>query len=106
MKRLRQRLTLLAAIRLAVGVIVACVLYDRVVGKSTLAGAGAIVGLLIFLVADGWFAGETETAIETANARIDELVRHGTRRDARIAALERKSGTAPPSRSPAPEARP
>lgn len=89
MKRVRTRLTLLAAIRVAVGVILFCVIYAKLVGKSDLASTATVVSLLIFLWAEALFGGETETAIEAVNLRVDQHAGHDIRQDARLDAIER-----------------
>lgn len=92
MKRTRQRLSLLAAIRLSIGLVLFAVIWEIVKGKSDATSGLAFIGLLIFLVSEAWFSGEANLAVDAVNARVDDQIRHDMARDARIAALERRLG--------------
>lgn len=89
MKRARLRFTILAAIRFAVGVVIASVIYDKFVGDSDMAEAVTILALLFFLAFEALYPGEVETAIEAVNLRVDSQTHIDTRQDARLEALER-----------------
>lgn len=77
MKRVRRRISLLAAIRIAVGMVLFAVIWELISGKNDATGGVAFLGLLLYLVAEAWFSGESNVAIEAVNVRIDgELIRN------------------------------
>jgi hypothetical protein len=100
---LRRRVSLVAVIRLSIGMVLFGVLWTLIVGRSREVGGVALAGLLLFLVFEAWYAGEMNLANSATNARIDPLVPLASEvEDLRREAAELRRMVGAPARDDAP----
>jgi hypothetical protein len=88
-KRMQERISLLAVLWVSVGIILFAVLWALIHGNADHGMSIAGFGGLMFVVAGAMFGSEVTLAIRAMNSRVDDRVRHGVYQDTRIAAIER-----------------